>query len=118
MPDLFRGTGGRGRVMIKNCTPHRIIVAGKTFEPSGVVPRVAVLQVEDGTIDGIPVVRSEFGAVEGLPDYQEGVTLIVSALVLSALSGTRPDCVAPDTGPASAIRDDAGRITGVKRFTK
>lgn len=105
-------------MIIINCTPHSLTVAGRTFEPSGTVPRVAVRQIDDGTIEGIPVVRSEFGAVEGLPDYQEGVTLIVSALVLSALGGTRPDCVAPDTSPSSAIRDDAGRITGVKRFTK
>ncbi len=104
--------------MIINCTPHSLTVAGQEFQPSGMVPRVAVSSVEDGTIDGIPVVRTQYGAVEGLPDFEEGVTLIVSALVLSALNGSRRDCVAPDTSPASALRNDAGQIVGVRRLTR
>jgi len=103
---------------IKNCTPHPLVVSGRSLAPSGIVPRVAVTQVADGEIEGIPVVRTAYGAVEGLPDFEEGVTLIVSALVLAALAGARPDCVAPDTSPASAIRNDAGQIIGVKRLTR
>lgn len=104
--------------MIVNCTPHPITVAGRTFSPSGTIPRVAVQQVEDGDIHGIPVVRSVYGTVENLPPQLEDTTYIVSALVLSALNGSRPDCVAPDTSPASALRDESGRITGVRRFTR
>ena len=104
--------------MIINCTPHSVTVAGREIPKSGTIPRVAVSSVDDGDIDGIPVVRTVYGAVEGLPEYQEGVTLIVSVLVLSALNGIRLDCVAPDTSPASAIRNDAGQIVGVRRLTK
>jgi hypothetical protein len=104
--------------MIRNLTPHALTVAGQTFQPSGIVPRVSVSSVEDGVIEGLPVVRTQYGAVEGLPQVEEGVTLVVSALVLTALAGTRPDCVAPDTSPASAIRNDAGQIVGVRRLTR
>ena len=104
--------------MLINLTPHAITVAGRTIEPSGTVPRVSVRQVEDGDIEGIPVVRTVYGAVEGLPLPAEGTTYIVSALVLSALAGARTDVCAPDTSPASAIRNDAGQIVGVRRLTR
>lgn len=109
--------------MIKNCTPHRITLrpddgAEIIVEPSGIVPRVAVAQSQIGQIEGVPVVATTYGQVEGLPDFNEGVTLIVSGLVLSALGGQRPDCVAPDTSPAGAIRNEAGQIIAVRRLTK
>ena len=104
--------------MIINCTPHLVTVARRTIEPSGTVPRVSVRQVEDGDIDGIPVVRTVYGAVEGLPSPVEGTTYIVSALVLSALAGSRQDVCAPDTSPASALRNEAGQIIGVRRLTR
>jgi hypothetical protein len=122
-----------------NCTPHAITVRpdgsdGVTIPPSGIVPRVAVSAVADGEICErcpvetpagvfsevfhLPVMRTAFGRVEGLPDAEDGVWLIVSSVVLSALGGSRPDCVAPDTSPASAIRDDGGRIIAVRRLTR
>ena len=104
--------------MIVNCTPHPVTVAGRTFWPSGTVPRVSVQQVPDGDIEGIPVVRTVYGAVEGLPDPIKGTTYIVSALVLSALAGARTDVCAPDTSPASALRNEAGQIVGVRRLTR
>jgi hypothetical protein len=89
-----------------------------TIPPSGIVPRVTVTTVADGEIEGLPVVRTTFGQVEGLPDPETGIWLIVSSVVLTALVGTRPDCLAPDTSPASAIRDDGGRIIAVRRLTR
>ena len=108
---------------MKNLTPHAIIVRhddsdGVTIPPSGIIPRVAVSTVPDGDCDGLPLVRTTFGAVQGLPSPEPGTWLIVSSVVLAALGGSRPDCVAPDTSPASAIRDDAGRIVGVRRLTR
>jgi hypothetical protein len=44
---------------------------------------------------------------------------IVSGMVLSALYGTRPDVLAPGTGPNDgAIRDASGRIVAVTRLVR
>lgn len=104
--------------MIVNCTPHPIVVGDRTFAPSGHVPRVGTVVLDCGTMDGISVVRTEFGEVEGLPEPQFGIDYIVSGVVLAALKGSRPDVVAPDTSPASAVRNESGQIVGVKRFTR
>jgi hypothetical protein len=116
-----------------NATPHAITVrttaydavetdhaynVDTTYPPCGIVPRVAVTSISDGDLNGVPVVRTQYGAVEGLPAAVEGVTLIVSGLVLAALAGGRPDCVAPDTSPASAIRGDNGQIVAVRKWTR
>ena len=100
-----------------DCGAARPVVA-QTFQPSGIVPRVAVSAAPCGDCDGLPLVTTRFGTVEGLPDAEEGTWLVVSAIVLGALAGTRPDCVAPDTSPASAIRNDAGQIIAVRRLTR
>ena len=101
-----------------NLTPHsiRVVLDGGELEipPSGTVARVAVKQKLVGNIDGIPLVRNEWGSIEGLPEPKDGIVYIVSSLVLSRIRG-RTDVVAPDTGP-SAIRDNKGRITGIRRF--
>jgi len=109
--------------MIVNCTPHQINIRPEglpevVVPPSGVVPRVSVEQKIIAIIEGIPVVSTQYGAVEGLPDPVEGTVYIVSALVLSALVGSRPDCVAPDTSPTSAVRNENGQIVAVRRFTR
>jgi hypothetical protein len=111
--------------MIKNLTPHPIVVrqtfkdaTEKVFAPSGIVPRVTVTQTPCGAVEGIEVVSTVYGAVEGLPEMVEGITLIVSGIVLAALAGSRADCVGPDTSPASAIRDGSGQIVAVRRFTR
>lgn len=108
-----------------NCTPHPITIADKdgnvirTIEPSGHIARVAVEQQEVGVIDGIPVVESVFGQVEGLPDPEPGVVYIVSTpTMLAARQMGRTDVVSPDTGPASAVRDEQGRIVAVRRFQR
>jgi hypothetical protein len=53
--------------------------------------------------------------VDGIPATAEGVTYIVSGMVLDALAGSRlADVVAPDTG-ADAIREN-GQIVAVRGF--
>lgn len=98
-----------------NLTPHPLTVAGRTIAPSGTVARAAVTYADAGDLDGIPVVAAQYGDVVDLPDATDGTVYIVSGLVRSALGDTRPDVVAPDTGP-TAVRDDAGRIVGVTRL--
>ena len=104
-----------------NLTPHDIVVrlsdGDRVIPASGTVARVATSHVPAGTIDGIPVSAQTFGQIEGLPEPQEGVTFIVSAIVLAAAKEIgRTDVVAPDT--ARAIRDDAGRIVAVPGLVK
>lgn len=95
-----------------NCTPHHLTIEGiGTLPPSGVIPRCAQLRSEPTAVSGVRVVAQSMGDVTGLPDAKEGVALIVSALVLGALKGTRPDVYAPDTGP-DAIRQN-GHIVAV-----
>ena len=99
--------------------PHSISVVGEdmeiTIKPSGSIARVSSTTEVVGEIGGFTVSRSTFGDVIGLPEPEEGVYYIVSGLVLSALAGTRPDVLAPDTG-SSAIRDDKGHIVAVRGF--
>lgn len=104
-----------------NCTPHAITVEGLgTLQPSGIVPRCATLRqpaewnVEENEAPAVRLVAQTMGAVTGLPAPSWGVFYVVSALVLSALNGTRPDVVAPDTGP-DATRID-GQIVSVRGF--
>ena len=97
--------------VLVNMTPHalNIIVDDDTtvtVAPSGVVP----VKVADG------IVTTKLGDVEGLPEVIPGKLLIVSALVKSAASN-RDDLVGPDTSPTGAIRDDLGRIIGVRGIT-
>jgi len=103
-----------------NKTPHSITVQTvdgvMVIEPSFPPARVGQSYLPAGEVDGIPVQHSVFGEVENLPEPEEGVTVIVSAMVAQQCSG-RADVVAPDTG-ASAIRDDAGRIVAVRGFVR
>jgi hypothetical protein len=114
---------------IVNLTPHEIVVLNMVgesvvFPASGIVARVGVVTSPDGVFDSdeplgvFQVSRQTFGEVEGLPPYN-GLSpnrYIVSAMVLSALGGSRPDVVAPDTG-STAIREN-GRIVAVRGFVR
>jgi len=111
-------------VKFVNLTPHEIVIFDnegknviKRIPPLGQVARVSVKRTKVAEIDDIPVFRTEYGEVEGLPEPKEDTVYIVSILVLQALRGKRKDVVAPDTSPASVIRDSQGRIKGVKAFT-
>lgn len=98
-----------------NLTPHPItIVEGdqSTLYPvDGPAPRLAVEREALGQIDGISVVRSTMGEPVGLPDPQDGVIVIVSALVAEHSSvASRADLAYP----GEAIRDTDGKIVGAK----
>ena len=105
---------------IINLTPHDIVVRtaeGDTIFPkSGEVARVSTASKDAGSVNGITVVKTVFGAVEGIPEQEGDTVYIVSAMVLSALAGTRGDVVAPDTGN-TAVRNEKGQIVAVTRFT-
>ena len=102
-----------------NCTPHEINLLTESenivYPPSGIVTRVNATFVMMPSL--LPMVRTIFGDITGLPEPMDHTYFIVSGMVLSALNGSRPDVIAPDTSPASAVRDPNGRMIGVKRFT-
>lgn len=113
------------KVRFVNLTPHSINVVrddgsiALSIPPAGTVARVTTQQTVVTQLDGIDVVRTTFGDVDGLPAPQDGTVYVVSTLVLQALKANgvdRSDVVAPDTSPASVVRDDAGHIVGVRRF--
>jgi len=110
-----------------NLTPHSITVFDSLAEkklaeipPSGQVARVATKAEEVGVLPmgdfGIPINKVKYGPVESLPPPENGTIYIVSVLVLQALKGRRTDVMAPDTGPESVVRDENGRIAGVRAF--
>ena len=137
--DMMRMALGGEKMTIINCTPHPVTYRDGdrevTWEPSGIVPRVATIEEPTDSIesDGISLscVTQSTGQVEGLPtacscgsDLDEwGYCLrcstrhihIVSAMVFNAAD--RTDLIAPDTGKG-AIRDDNGRIVAVSRFLR
>jgi len=91
--------------MIKNLTPHSIIIYKdgsvlRTFQPEGIVPRC---QEE----------RIQIGEIEGIPDKQEGVFLIVSPIVANALPD-RDDLLVPDI----LVRDGQGNIIGSEALAR
>lgn len=100
---------------LKNLTPHPLAMHGPegvTHLPvDGPAPRLAPSRESLGAIGGLPVVRTTLGSPSGLPDPEDGVVLIVSALVAEhpALAG-RTDLAYP----GEAIRDADGRIIGAR----
>lgn len=98
-----------------NCTPHPIAIIGldgqtmRTIQPSGAVARVGDAATYWGQLDGIDVQRVSPGRVCGLPDPVEGTIYIVSRLAAAA-APTRADLVVP----YGEVRDDSGRILGVR----
>lgn len=61
----------------------------------------------------------EFTGVEFAPtEPPQGETVIVSIVAAPVLAKSRPDLTVyvPDTGPESAVRDEEGRIRGVRRM--
>lgn len=106
---------------VLNLTPHVINVVDdkghilEAYPPEGVTARVKVEAKEAGEMDGFPAVTNVYGEVEGLPEPKPGRVYLVSLMVLAACTG-RSDVFAPDTGPASVVRDESGQIIGVQRF--
>ena len=106
-----------------NLTPHTICIMDREgavireIPPSGTVARVQTRTILAGEIDGIPVVEHTFGDVKGLPLPRRDTVYLVSSLVLSAVED-REDVLAPDTSAESVVRDEAGRIIGVRRLQR
>ncbi|RLG44387.1 MAG: hypothetical protein DRN78_00105 [Thermoproteota archaeon] len=112
---------------IRNLTPHTITVflpsEGRIDLPSEGVARVSTHESLVGTLETpegpVPLVRVEYGEVQGLPDPREVDYVIVSSLVAAALK-QRPEwegkILVPNTSPTpnGAVRDENGRIRGVK----
>lgn len=92
-----------------NLTPHTINNAlnGEAIHPSGVVARCATTEKE--VLPGF--FSQEFGQVSDLPKPQQGVLLIVSALVRNAVPD-RGDVVSP----GALVRDESGQPVGCKGF--
>lgn len=99
---------------IKNFTPHPITICNnageviRVIQPEGLV-RLKAVTVPAGEIDGVPVTKTEFGTPEGMPEFQEGVFIVVSQLVKTALPA-RSDLLVP----AEVVRDEKGNIVGCK----
>ena len=95
----------------RNLTPHVINVhtpdGVRTFEPDGTVARVDTVKLECTDIDGIPTVQTFPGDIQGLPEPEDGVSLIVSGMVLNAIP-FRNDVFAP----SELIRNDKGQPIG------
>lgn len=111
--------------MFKNLTPHVLRIQlqdDSVLElASSGVARVATTATPVAPVEGVPAATTAYGAVVGLPEFQEGVTLLVSGLVLAALKesgqlAARPDVWGPDTGP-TAVRKD-GQVWAVRGLTR
>jgi hypothetical protein len=101
-----------------NLTPHDLNLINEAGEPvlvkaSGMLARCAVTTKKVGTVNGIKVNESHFGEIQGLPEPEEGKIFIVSAMILTALHGTREDVL----GVSEYIRDTEGKIVGAKALT-
>ena len=105
---------------LKNLTPHNVVIVineAKIVIPSDGIARVTETKAVAPSIDvdGVTVETfvSAFGEVENLPPQEEGVMLIVSALVASATKG-RDDLLVP----GELVRDDGGNIVGCKSLRR
>ena len=93
-----------------NLTPHAIVIVdGPTFAPSGTVARCGVISAHAGSHAGVNLSYTAYGEVIDLPDPSDGVYLIVSGLVRSAVPG-RADVVSP----GDLARDGAGVVIGCR----
>ena len=105
---------------LKNFTPHNVVIVinnSKIVIPSDGIARVTETKTATPSIDvdgvTIETFRSAFGEVENLPPQEEGVMVIISALVASAAKG-RDDLLVP----GELVRDDGGNIVGCKSLRR
>lgn len=112
---------------LTNLTPHAICLRSAdgtdtVIAPSGTVARVSSTPGALETVAGVPVPvagMQTFGGTEGLPAPVEGTLYVVSAMVLAALRGSRPDVVGPGTGPNDgAVRNEKGHVVAVTRLVR
>ena len=98
--------------MIKNLTPHKIILPICELEPySDVIPRCKEMSINLDKIEGIEIIGRSYGEVENLPEPEKGVFLIVSSMIRLA-SPKRNDLLSP----GDLIRDKDGQIIGAKNL--
>jgi len=109
---------------VVNLTPHEVVVMSDNREvvdrypATGQIARVSeVIEPDNLDLGGVPVVRKRHAEVVGLPEPQDEVLYLVSVIVPPAVPD-RNDLIVPDTGPDSAVRDDGGRIIGVRRLAR
>ena len=108
-------------MLLKNFTPHNVVIVineeTKIVIPSDGIARVTETKTPSTSIDVDGVVIetfvSAFGEVENLPPQEEGIMIIVSALVASAAKG-RDDLLVP----GELVRDDGGNIVGCKSLRR
>ena len=127
---------------ILNLTPHDVVIY-KENKPVAVFPSAGSIRLtekikEASPVAGIPTVITEFNGVSVVLSQDfctqvQDAAVIVSLPVLQAIRENPfikekikkvlkdkninlKAIVAPDTGNDSVVRDDKGRIIGVKRF--
>lgn len=98
-----------------NLTPHTISICNANGEvalalpASGAVARVASSSVSSPSGFGFDFNSVSYGEVSGLPDATDGVMLVVSAMVRSALPD-RKDLASP----GELVRNAEGQPVGCK----
>ncbi len=95
------------KTKIVNLTPHAIVCAGITTQPSGTVARLESTEHPAGELAGMPLTVVEFGQTVNLPEPQDGVWIIVSAMVRTA-NPLRVDLLSP----GRLERDESGAVIG------
>ena len=105
---------------LKNLTPHNVVIVindTKIVIPSDGIARVTETKTATPSIDVDGVVIetfvSAFGEVENLPPQEDGVMVIVSAMVASAAKD-RNDLLVP----GELVRDNDGNIIGCKSLRR
>ena len=109
--------------MLINLTPHAIVlddgVNAITIEPSGKMARVTVEEtVTEQNRYGFAVITRKAGNVDFGTGLCDGVTYIVSSMVLDAIPSSHRNAgqiFAPDTGKTAA-RNAAGHVISVSRL--
>ena len=106
---------------LKNFTPHNVVIvineSTKIVIPSDGIARVTEAKTVAPSIDVDGVIvetfKSSFGEVENLPPQEDGVMVIVSAMVASAAKD-RNDLLVP----GELVRDNDGNIIGCKSLRR
>ena len=108
----IRASGRVARVeMVDEVTANESITFVGRDEPT----RINVVRGTPGYI----YVTGDDGEKRPFPKPRFNRRYIVSLIVQQAIKDITPrrsDLLSPDTGPESAVRDETGRIIGVKRF--
>ena len=132
-------------VKILNFTPHSINLMDKEGKTVASFPTVGSIRLNEKVFSEeivykLPIVQTEWDGVsvavsEDCRVLKGKAVIIVSLPVLTTIKDNKQvrdklikilkekgieveEILAPDTSPASAVRDEQGRIVGVKRFKK